>query len=75
VDVEDVMDGMARAAVLAAIGIGLRHRHLHLLRLLLLLPRCLSPSLLTGLKLGVTINHAADQDFVRLPASSATWST
>jgi hypothetical protein len=75
VDAEDVVDSMARGAVLAAIGIGSRHRHLHLLRLLLLLPRCLSPSLLTGLKLGVIINHSADEDSVRMPASSATWST
>jgi hypothetical protein len=73
VDTEDVVDGMARAAVLAAIGIGSRHRHLP--RLLLLPPRRLSPSLLTGLKLGIIINHGADEDSVRLPASSATWST
>jgi hypothetical protein len=36
VDVDDVVDVMVRAVVLAAISIGWRHRHLHLLRLLLL---------------------------------------
>jgi hypothetical protein len=34
VDAEDVMDGVARAAVLAAGGIGSRSQHCHLLRLL-----------------------------------------
>jgi hypothetical protein len=44
VDAEDVVDGMGRAAVLAAIGIGSRSQYCHLLRLLLLHPRCPSPS-------------------------------
>jgi hypothetical protein len=38
VDAKDVVDGMAGAAILAAIGIGSRSQHHHLLRLLLLHP-------------------------------------
>jgi hypothetical protein len=37
-DAEDVVDGAARAAVLAAGGIGSRSQHRHLLRLLPLPP-------------------------------------
>jgi hypothetical protein len=35
VDAKDVVDGVATAAMLAAIGIGSRSQHHHLLRLLL----------------------------------------
>jgi hypothetical protein len=48
VDAKDIVDGIARVVVLAAIGIGSRSHHRHLFRLLLLHPRRLSPSLLTG---------------------------
>jgi hypothetical protein len=47
-DAKDVVDGMARAAVLAAIGIGSRCQHRHLLRLLFLHTRRSIMSLLAG---------------------------
>jgi hypothetical protein len=61
VDTEDVVDGAARAAVVAARGIGSRSQHRHLLRLLPLPPR--RPS--DGFEF--TLNYGGDPDSIRLP--------
>jgi hypothetical protein len=66
VDAEDVVDGAARAAVVAARGIGSRRQHRHLFRLLPL-PPTPEPERVEGFGFGITLNYGVDPDSIRLP--------
>jgi hypothetical protein len=75
VDAEDIVDGTARAAMLAARVIGSRSHHRHLLRLLPLPPRRRSLSMLTGSSSASPSTMTATRTPLGYPASSATSST